>query len=130
MCNNVSVFYTNHFEKIIFVVLSLFINIYQYFCLTQEGPAYTWLFNFHTFVRLFARSLVRSLARSSLRSNFGPYTFIKGQRDKGTKQELGNTGTQDTGTQEHRITGTQEYRNTGTQEHRNTGTQEHGNLGT
>ena len=24
-------------------------------CRTQEGPAYTWLFNFHTFVRLVAR---------------------------------------------------------------------------
>ena len=90
----------------------------SFFCRTQQGPAYTWLFNFHTFVR------------SSLRSNFNPYTFIKGQRDKGTTQELGNTGTQYTGTKEHRNTGTQEHRNTGTQEHRNTGTQERRNTET
>ena len=77
----------------------------------------------------YVRSDTQSVGRS-LRSNFGPYTFIKGQRDKGTTQELGNTGTQDTVTQEHRNTGTQEHRNTGTQEHRNTGTSEPGNLGT
>ena len=29
------------------------------FCRTQEGPAYTSLFNFHTFVRPLVRPLVR-----------------------------------------------------------------------
>ena len=38
------------------------------FCRTQEGPAYTSLFNFHTFVRSFTRSFVRSLVRSLVRS--------------------------------------------------------------
>ena len=57
----------------------------------------------------FQFSFARPSVRPSLRSNFGPYTFIKRQRDKGTTQELGNTGTK---------------------EHRNTETWEHGNLGT
>ena len=57
-----------------------------------------------------------------LRSNFGPYTFIKGQRDKGTTQEQRNKWTN-----EQRNKGT---RNKGTKEQRNKGTKELGNIGT
>ena len=32
-------------------------------CRTQEGPAYTWLLNFHTFARSLGRLLGQSLAR-------------------------------------------------------------------
>ena len=64
------------------------------------------------------------------RSNFGPYTFIKGQRHKGTTQEHRNKGT----THEQRDnTGTKEQRETGTKEQRNKTnkrTWELGNLGT
>ena len=37
------------------------------FCRTQEGPAYTWLFNFHTFASLFVRFFVRLFIRSFVR---------------------------------------------------------------
>ena len=40
-------------------ILFLFLFFGDTFCRTQEGPAYTWLFNFHTFARSFARLLVR-----------------------------------------------------------------------
>ena len=48
----------------------------------------------------FQFSYVRSVGHSFVSEiKFGPNTFIKGQRDKGTTQELGNLGTQDTVTQ-------------------------------
>ena len=55
------------------------------------GPAYTWLFNFHT---------LGPTDVCLLRSNCGPYTFIKGQRDKGTKGQRGKgtKGQRDKGT--------------------------------
>ena len=48
-CNN---------AKLKYLVSPLFIIISD-FCRTQEGPAYTWLFNFHTFVRSSVRPFVR-----------------------------------------------------------------------
>ena len=98
--------------------LNLMFNRFSNFCRTQEGPAYTWLFNFH----MFARSLGRSLGL------WGPILVpTHSLRDKGKRDNTGTWEHRNTG---HRNTGTQEHRNTGTQEHRNTGTQEHGNLGT
>ena len=46
--------------------------------------------------------LAHNLLLLSLRSNFGPYTFIKGQRDKGTE------GQRDKGTKGQRNFGTWE----------------------
>ena len=69
------------------------------------------------------------------RSNFGPYTFIKGQRDKGTTQVHRNKGTtqeqrDSTGTKEQRNKGTKEQQNKGTKEQKNKGTKEQRNKGT
>ena len=67
--------------------------------------------------------------RPSLRSNFGPYTFIKGQRDNtGTKGQYRNKGT--TKGQQRENKGPKEQRNKGTKEHRNKGTKEQRNNGT
>ena len=101
------------------VILAL---VRPHLCRTQEGPAYTWLFSFHTF----RRSDVRLL-----RSNFGLYTFIKGQRDKGTKgqRDKGTKGKRDKGTKGQRDLGTWELGNLGTWELGNLGTWELGNLG-
>ena len=41
------------------LLLSATNKITSYCCRTQEGPAYTWLFNFHTFVRTYVRPYVR-----------------------------------------------------------------------
>ena len=60
---------------------------------------------------------VRLFVDLSLRSNFGPYTFFKGQRDKGTTQELGDLGTWELGN-----LGTWELGNLGTWELKNLGT--------
>ena len=35
-------------------------------CRTQEGPAYTWLFNFHTYVRPYVRPYVSEIKFWSL----------------------------------------------------------------
>ena len=45
---------------------------FSYFCWTLEGPAYTLVFNFHTFVRTFVRSYVRTYVRTyvSLDQNY------------------------------------------------------------
>ena len=92
------------------------------FCRAQEGPAYTWLF-----IRS-DRASKQATKQASLvrlqRSNFGLYTFIKGQRDKGATQEHRNKGT----TQEQRNKGTEEQRKKGTQEKTNKGTKELGYL--
>ena len=80
-----------------------------------------------------------------LRSNFGTYTFIKGQRDKGTQgqRDKGTKGQRDTGTQGHRDKGTKKFgtkelwnkgtleqMDFGTKEFWNKGTLEHRNFGT
>ena len=78
-------------------------------CRTQEGPAYTWLFNFHTFARTFARLLVRLWDQI-----LGPTHSL---RDKGAKGQ-------------HRNLGTWELGNLGTWELGNLGTWELGSLGT
>ena len=111
-----------------------------------------------SYVRTSVRSYVCTFVRPSLRSNFGPYTFIKGQRDNtGTKGQYRNKGTtkgqqrdnkgpkeqRNKGTKEQRNTeqrnkvtkeqrnrGTKEKWNTGTKKHGNTGTKDHGNKGT
>ena len=80
---------------------------------------------------IFMRSDVRSLVRL-LRSNFGPYTFIKGQRDTGTQgqRDKGKKGQRDKGTWELGNLGTWELGNLGTWEIGNLGTWELRNLGT
>ena len=100
---------------------------------------------FSIFIRTSVRPYVRTYVRTSLRSNFGPYTFIKGQRDNTeTKGQYRNKGTtkgqqrdnkgpkeqRNKGTKEQRNTGTKEQRNKGTTEQRIKGKREHGNKGT
>ena len=48
----------------LFGKMSKYLN--GFLCRTQEGPAYTWLFNFHTVVRSLARSLVSAIKFWSL----------------------------------------------------------------
>ena len=86
---------------------------------------------------IFIRTFVRTFVRPSLRSNFGPYTFIKGQRDNtGTKGQYRNKGTtkgqqrDNIGPKEQRNKGTKEHRNKGTKEQRNNGTEEQRKKGT
>ena len=52
----------------------------------------------------------------SLRSNCGPYTFIKGHRDKGTEgqRDKGTKGLREKGTKGQRDKGTKKRDNTGT----------------
>ena len=74
------------------------------FCRTQEGPAYTWLFNFHTFGPSHRPKFV------FLDQILVPTHSL---RDKGTKGQYRNKGT----IQEQRDnTGTKEQRNKGTKE--------------
>ena len=79
-----------------------------------RGAAYTWLFNFHTFRR---RDGGRDVCL--LISNFGPYTFIKGQRGKGTKgqrdkRDKGENGQREKRTKGQRRKGTKGQRDKGT----------------
>ena len=81
------------------------------FCRTQEGPAYTWLFNFHTFRPSTVRLLDQILVPTHSLRDKGP----QGQhRNKGTIQEQRDN------------TGTKEQRNNGSWK---LGTWEVGNLG-
>ena len=83
------------------------------FCRTQEGPAYTWLFNFHTFGATEQRSERRLfVSRDQI------LVPTHSLRDKGTKGQHWNKGTKG----QHRKKGTtQEQRHIGTQEPRNKG---------
>ena len=100
---------------------------FLFFCQTQEGPAYTWLFNLQTFARLSGCLLV-----CLLRSKFGPYTFIKGQRDKGKKgkRDKGTKGKRDKETKGQRDKGTKGQREKGTKGQRDKGTKGQRDKGT
>ena len=101
------------------LVLSNCINVLEctilidYICRTQEGPAYTWLFNFHMFARSEARLWDQILVPTH------------SLRVKGTKGQHRNLGTRELGN-----LGTWELGNLGTWELGNLGTWELGNLGT
>ena len=99
---------------------------------TKEGPAYTCLLTFiHSVVCLFIRSLI-PLLRSNWSLHIGPYTFIKGQRDKGRKgqRDKGTKGQRDKWTKGPRDKGTKGQRDKGTKGQRDKGTKKLGNLGT
>jgi hypothetical protein len=73
----------------------------------------------HTYVCPSVRTYVSEI-------NFGPYTFVKGQRDNtGTKGQYRNKGT--TKGQQRDNKGPKEQGNTGPKEHRNKGTKEQKN---
>ena len=76
-------------------------------CRTQEGPAYTWLFNFHTFGRTDVRTFV-SLDQILVPTHSLRDKGTKGQRDRGKK------GQRDKGTKEPWNLGTWELENLGT----------------
>ena len=69
--------------------------IKTYYCRTQEGPAYTWVFNFHTFVCLFVCTFVSldpnlvNLHSLSLRSQ----KFKRDAQPLGTKKITHPLGT-------------------------------------
>ena len=54
-------------------------------CRTQEGPAYTWFFNCHMFVRSDGLTDVRLLNLNRCSTHSLSNQVTKGQRDKGTK---------------------------------------------
>ena len=87
---------------------------------------------------IFIRSFVRSFGASEwatyvrlLRSNFGPYTFIKGQRDKGIKGQMdkGTKGQRDKGAKGQRDKGTKGNRVKGTREKGTKGQWDNGTMG-
>ena len=71
----------------------------EFFCRTQKGPAYTWLFSCHTFGRTDRRSFV-SLDQILVPTHSLREKGTQGQRDKGTK------GQRDKGTKRQRDKGT------------------------
>ena len=103
-------------EPLLHRVCSLLSTVF-YFCRTQEGPAYTWLFNFRS---------DRATDRRSFVSRDQILVPTHSLRDKGTKGQHRNIGTK--GQQRNKGT-TQEHRNKGTKEQRNKGTKEQNELG-
>ena len=101
-----------------------------FFCRTQEGPATP---GFSIFIRS-DKGREGGRLVCLLRSNIGPYTFIKGQRDRGTegqgdkgakgkreKGTKGSRGQRDKGTKGQRKKndkGTKGQRDKGTKKHR------------